>query len=59
MMKEEHEYLFRKDAEAAAQDQRDNMGRDVVVEYKGRGLVLRYSECAYVPSEMPPSINVD
>ena len=46
MMTEEHEYLFRKDAEAAAQDQRDNMGRNVEVEYTGTGFIVREIESA-------------
>ena len=54
MTTEVHEYLFRKDAEAAAKDQFENMGREVLVEYNGRGFVLRYSECAYVPSKPRP-----
>ena len=36
-----HEYRLRKDAEAAARDQTDNMGRPTTVEYNGRGFVLR------------------
>ena len=50
----EHEYSLRQEAELAAQDQRDNMGRECKVEYTGRGFVLRFQGEAPYSRELQP-----